>query len=126
MKDTIETDQAAKPRGAYSQAVVSGDTMYLAGQIGLRGGNPDLADTLEEQTRQVLANIRGILADRGLDFGNLLTMTCYLSEGQEWSIFDKVYGECLGDYARPARTTVIVKGLPLGALVEITAVAHLA
>jgi 2-iminobutanoate/2-iminopropanoate deaminase len=125
MKDTIKTDQAATPRGAYSQAVVSGDTMYLSGQIGLRGNDPALSETLEEQTRQVLENIRGILAARELDFSSLLTMNCYLSEGQEWAIFNQVYDECLGDFDRPARTTVIVKGLPLGALVEITAVARL-
>lgn len=125
MKVIVSTDQAAAPRGAYPQAVVAGDILYLSGQIGLKGTEDGLPATLEEQVRQIFVNIRGILSAKNADFSNLLTMTCYLAENQEWAIFNRAYGECLGSFDPPARTTVTVKALPLGALAEITAVAIL-
>jgi 2-iminobutanoate/2-iminopropanoate deaminase len=99
--------------------------LYISGQVGLRRDEASLPDGLEQQAKQAMINIADILSSQGLDFQHLVTMTCYLSEGQDWSTFDRIYGECLIGYELPARTTVLVKALPLDALVEITAIAQL-
>jgi 2-iminobutanoate/2-iminopropanoate deaminase len=125
VKSIVKSDLAATPQGFYSQAVLAEGVMYLSGQIGLRKNDPTLPEGLEQQIKQAMRNIADILFSRGLGFQHLVAMTCYLSEGQEWSTFDQIYGECLEGHELPARTTIFVKALPLGALVEITAIAQL-
>lgn len=126
MSKIVETQAAATPRGAYAQAVRYGDTLYLAGQIGVRGVDGGLADGLEAQIVQAIDNMRQILASEGGDLSNLVTVTCYITDKDDFPEFNTVYQRCFGAARLPARTTVVVKELPLGALFEVTGIAGFA
>ncbi|MHB8593373.1 MAG: RidA family protein [Acidimicrobiales bacterium] len=106
--------------GPYSPAVRAGPWLVCSGQIGLVAGadGPVLADGLEQQTRQALANVSGLLGGRGLGWGNVVKATVFLADIADYGAFNDVYVEALGHH-RPARSVVAVAGLPLGALVEI-------
>ncbi len=124
-KSVIRTEDAPAPfQGApYSQAVRLGELLFVSGQIGLRPGASELAETIEEQTEQALANLRGILGAAGSSLAQLLKTTVFLSNFDHFAAMNEVYGSHLGE-SPPARSTVEVAGLPSGALVEIEAIAH--
>lgn len=124
----IRTDKAPAPvEGApYSQAMAApaaGEIVYLAGQVPLVPGESTLtADGIADQTRQVMDNLIAVLAEAGGTPENIIKTTIYLTDLSHFGEMNTVYGEALGGHA-PARATVEVSGLPLGALVEIEAVA---
>jgi len=120
----INTAMAPKPIGPYNQAVRAGSTLYISGQIALsRGDNPILLNsTIEEETRQVMFNIKSILDEAGLGFNNIVKTTIYVTDLKDFAAVNKVYGTYFdGNY--PARETVQVDSLPKGARVEISAIA---
>lgn len=121
----ISTSAAPEARGHYSQAVVHGGLVYLAGQLPIVPGDPErrLA-SFDEQARQVLANVRAILeaADSGLD--QVVRATVYIADVAHWPAFNRAYAEAFGDH-KPARTVVPVAGLHYGYLVEMDVIAAL-
>lgn len=120
----IKTEMAPKPIGPYNQAVRAGNTLYISGQIALsRGDNAFLLNSsVEEETRQVMFNIKSILDEAGLGFNNVVKTTIYVTDLKDFAAVNKVYGTYFdGNY--PARETVQVDSLPKGARVEISAVA---
>lgn len=123
MTEIVDTQAAAAPRGAYAQAVRHGDTLYLAGQIGVRGTDGGLAAGLEAQIIQAIENIRQILHSEGGALSDLVTVTCYITDKDHFPTFNTIYAQCFSSARLPARTTVVVKELPLGALFEATAIA---
>jgi 2-iminobutanoate/2-iminopropanoate deaminase len=109
--------------GPYSQAVVHGGLAYLSGQVPLDPATGKLVGaTIEEQTRRVLANLAAVLAAAGTSWGRVLRVTVYLADLADFAAFNRVYAEVLGS-ARPARSTFQVAALPLGARIEIDAIA---
>ena len=124
-KSVIRTEAAPAPfQGApYSQAVRLGELLFVSGQIGLRLDSSELAETIEEQTEQALANLRGILEAAGSSLAQLLKTTVFLSSFDHFAAMNEVYRSHVGE-SPPARSTVEVAGLPSGALVEIEAIAH--
>jgi len=124
MKKTIvQTEKAPKAIGPYSQAVRTESMVYTAGQIGLVPSTGELVEGgVEEQTRQVLTNLRNVLeiANSGLE--NVVKTTVFLKDMGDFPRMNSVYAEFFGENP-PARSTVAVAGLPKGALVEIEAVA---
>ena len=124
-KSVIRTEDAPAPfQGApYSQAVRLGELLFVSGQIGLRPGASELAETIEEQTEQALANLRGILGAAGSSLAQLLKTTVFLSSFDHFAAMNEVYRSHVGE-SPPARSTVEVAGLPSGALVEIEAIAQ--
>jgi len=119
----IESAEAPAPVGPYSQAVVHDGVAYLSGQIPLDPETGQLAGTsIEDQTEQVLRNLAAVLGAAGSGWDRVLKVTVYLIDLSEFASFNAVYQPALAG-AEPARATVQVAGLPLGARVEIDAVA---
>ena len=125
-KEIIRTDEAPAPfQGApYSQAVRYGDLVFVAGQVAVKPGHDGLVgDSIEEQTERVCENLAAILEAAGSSFAQVLHTTIYLSDFGAFAGVNEVYGRYVGDKP-PARATVQVAALPMGAKVEIAVVAH--
>jgi len=125
-KDVVRTENAPAPfQGApYSQAVTFGDLVFVAGQVALRPGQDAIVgDTIEAQTEQACENLKSILEAAGSSFQNVLQTTIYLTDFGDFPGLNEVYGRYVGDKP-PARATVQIAGLPMGAKVEIAVVAH--
>ena len=124
-KRIVRSETAPAPfQGApYSQAIAAGGLVFVSGQLGLRPGETTLEGKgIEEQTRQVLENVRVILEQAGSGLDRLLKTTVFLADLADFAAMNSVYAEYVGA-APPARATVQVVALPSGALVEIDAVA---
>jgi 2-iminobutanoate/2-iminopropanoate deaminase len=118
--------QAAAGAGSaasYTQGTRYGDLVFISGQIALEGQSNQLrGTTIDEQTRQVMENIRGVLESHRLTFANLVSVTVYLKEINDFRGMNSAY-ESYFRGALPARSVVAVSQLPRGALVEISAIA---
>jgi 2-iminobutanoate/2-iminopropanoate deaminase len=122
----ILSKSAPAPVGPYSQAIVHGGVAYLSGQVALDPATGKLrGDSIEEQTEQVLANLREVLRAAGSDFDQVLRVGVYLTDMQDFPRFNEIYGRAMGA-SRPARSTIQVAALPLGARIEIDCVAVVA
>ena len=122
-KQIIQTSNAPAPIGPYNQAVKSGNFLFVSGQVALKPGTNELANTdIIEETHQVLQNLKAILAEAGMDFSNVVKTTIFLSDMDLFSQVNVIYAKYFqGDF--PARETVAVKGLPKNANVEISVIA---
>ena len=119
MKEIITTDRAPGAIGPYSQGVKAGGFLFLSGQIALEPGTGALTEGgVAAQTEQVMANIAALLEAVGLTFGDVVKSTIYLVNLGDFAVVNEIYGRKFSE-APPARSTVEVKGLPRGALVEI-------
>jgi 2-iminobutanoate/2-iminopropanoate deaminase len=107
------------PNLPFSKAILHNQqyTMELSGQIGL-DENGKLVDGIEEQTRNTLENIKGILQEVGWTFDNLIKVRIYLTNMEAYALVNKIYAEAF-ENTYPARVVVAVKELPLNALIEI-------
>jgi 2-iminobutanoate/2-iminopropanoate deaminase len=124
-KTVVRTEAAPAPfQGApYSQAIRTGELVFVSGQLALKPGEKELTGgTIEEQTEQVFANLRAILEEAGTSLDRLVKTTVFLQNLDDFQGMNAVYARHVGDRP-PARSTVEVAGLPSGALVEIEAVA---
>ncbi len=121
--NVISTDNAPKPIGPYSQAIEHEGLIFLSGQVALNPKTGNISGiTIEEQTQQVMTNIKSILEAAGSDFAHVLKCTVYLADLDEFQAFNKVYGTFFGSNP-PARSTVQVAKIPRNAKVEIDIVA---
>lgn len=119
------TDDAPRAIGPYSQAVEVDGWLYTSGQIALDPATGEMVEGgFEAQARQVLANLRAVLASAGCTFQNVVKATVYVIDLADFPKLNTLYGEVMGDH-RPARSTVQVAALPKGALVEIDLVVKL-
>ena len=125
-KQVVRTEAAPAPfQGApYNQAIVAGDFVFIAGQLGLKPGDTAIEGGIAQQTEQALANIRTILEAAGSSMHNLVKTSVFLVDLDDFQAMNAVYTTRVGDRP-PARSTFQVAKLPSGALVEIEAVAHL-
>ncbi len=124
---TLINDVSNAPQavGPYSLAVKSGGHLFCSGQIPLNPATGKIEATdVEGQTQQVFANIRAILGSQGLPLASVVKATVFLQQMSDFPKVNAIYAEEFGDH-RPARSTVAVAGLPLGALVEIEVLAEL-
>ncbi|MCB1163999.1 MAG: RidA family protein [Candidatus Krumholzibacteriia bacterium] len=123
-REILSTGDAPAAIGPYSQAVRAGGFVFTAGQVPLDPATGKLVTGgIEEQTRRVMKNLGAVLAAAGLGFDAVLKTTVYLLDLGEFAVFNGVYGEYFAGIAPPARSTVQVAALPLGARVEIELVA---
>jgi len=125
-KTVIRTEAAPAPfQGApYNQAIVVGDLVFVAGQVGLAPGETTATGDIAQQTGQALANLAAILEGAGSSMDKLVKTTVFLADFGDFQAMNEVYATRVGDRP-PARSTVEVSRLPADALVEIEAVAHL-
>ena len=117
---------APAPVGPYSQGIVYGGLVFLSGQIPLDPQTGQLVGgSIEEQAEQVLRNLEAVLPAASASWRSVLRVTVYMTQLDEFARFNEVYERMLQD-ARPARSTVQVSALPLGAKLEIDAIASTA
>ena len=122
-REVISTSDAPAAIGPYSQAIkASGNFYFMSGQIPLRPDGTLVTGDVRDQTEQVIANMRAVLTAAGLDFGNIVKTTIFLSSMDHFVTVNEVYGAAMGAVP-PARSTVAVAALPRGVDVEIEAVA---
>ena len=118
------SDAAPAPVGPYSQAVEHDGWIFASGQIPLDPASGELVGgEIEDQTRQVLANLRAVLEAAGAELRDVVRTTIYLIDLSDFPRVNAVYAEHFTGEPRPARATVQVAALPLGAAVEIDAIA---
>lgn len=121
---TIDTPHAPAAIGPYSQARISGNLLFTAGQIPLVPGSMELVSgPIEAQTEQVLKNLGAVLAAAGTSWDRVVKATVFLTDLADFAAFNAVYEAALGG-AKPARSTIQVAALPRGARVEIELVAE--
>jgi 2-iminobutanoate/2-iminopropanoate deaminase len=125
-KHVIRTEAAPAPfQGApYNQAIVAGDLVFVAGQLGLKPGDTAIEGDVATQTAQALSNLAAILEAAGSSMDNLVKTSVFLLDLADFQAMNEVYATRVGDRP-PARSTFQVAALPSGARVEIEAVAHL-
>jgi 2-iminobutanoate/2-iminopropanoate deaminase len=125
-KRVVHTEKAPAPfQGApYSQGIVHGDLVFVAGQVGLDPEtNQVVGGGIEAQTEQAIKNISAVLEAAGSSLENVLKTSIFLVDFGDFPAMNEVYARFVGpDF--PARATVQIAGLPMGALVEIEVVAH--
>ena len=121
-REVIHTDKAPAAVGPYSQAIKVGNLVYTAGQIGIDPPTGQMREGLEAQTQQVMANLEAILEAAGASFETVIKTTIFITDMANFGVINGIYGAFFKN-APPARSTVAVAQLPLGALVEIEAVA---
>ncbi|MBI5122472.1 RidA family protein [Candidatus Roizmanbacteria bacterium] len=122
MKTKVETNQAPKAAGPYSQAVVVGNLIFTSGQIHLTPEGKLLEGTIEEQTHRVMKNLKAVLEAADITFAEVVKTTIYVVNMDNYGKINEVYGSYMTD-PFPARETVCVKALPLGAALEISMIA---
>lgn len=119
----INSNNAPKAIGPYSQCVEVNGTYYLSGQIGFDPKTMAFAgETVEEQCEQVFKNISAVLSEAGLTLNNIAKASVFLTDMANFAAVNEVYAKAMGTH-KPARECVAVKQLPANALVEITVIA---
>ncbi|WP_295935862.1 RidA family protein [uncultured Alistipes sp.] len=122
MKKIIASPKAPKAVGPYSQAVEAGGALYVSGQLPIDGASGRMAEGVEAQARQSLTNLRHILEQAGYSFDDVVKTTVLLKDIGDFAAMNAVYAEFFTGQM-PARICYQVAALPMGALVEIDAVA---
>ena len=119
----IESSQAPKPIGPYSQGVMAGNTLYVSGQIPLDASGENIIDGgIEPETRKVMDNIGAILNKAGMHYSQIVKCSIFVTDIQDFSKVNQVYSEYFQNQY-PARETIEVAALPKGAGVEISCIA---
>jgi len=124
MKKIIRTELAPAAIGPYNQAVKAGDFLFISGQLGLDPGNGKMADGLSNQVDRVLSNLKAVVEAAGGGLHSIVKTTVMLQSMDDFKEMNNIYMKYFKEDP-PARAAYEVAGLPLGALVEIEAVAHL-
>jgi len=119
----VSSPRAPQAVGPYAPAVKLGHIVYCSGQVGVDPETGRLAGGLEAQVQRIFANLGALLEDAGSSLGQVVKTTVYLTNMDDFPAFNALYADCFGGHT-PARTTVQVGRLPLGAVVEIEAIAY--
>jgi 2-iminobutanoate/2-iminopropanoate deaminase len=123
-KEVIFTDKAPKAIGPYSQAIKFGNILFISGQVPVNPATGELTGDIKVQTRQVLENIKSILAAAGASASDVVKTTVFLQNLDDFAAMNEIYGAYFPKEA-PARSTVEVARIPRGALIEIEAIAFI-
>ncbi|HEY9176256.1 MAG TPA: RidA family protein [Flavipsychrobacter sp.] len=121
-KKVIRTDNAPAPIGPYNQAIQYGDMLFVSGQIAIDPATGELVQQdIQAEARQVMENLKAVLAAADMDFSNVIKSTIFLMDMGQFAQVNEVYGSYFTDNP-PARETVQVAGLPKGVNVEISVI----
>ena len=124
MKKIIKTDKAPLPVGPYNQAVLVDKTLYISGQVAINPENNEvIKGSVEDATKLIMKNIQSILDEAGFKFKDVVRSKIYLTDMNNFSKVNTIYGSYFERNYEPARTTIEVSGLPLGVEVEIDMIA---
>lgn len=124
MKTAISTTNAPGAIGPYSQAIKTGDLLFISGQIPVNPADGSVPEGIKAQTAQSIANIKAILSEAGASIDNVVKTTVFLADMALFGDMNEVYAENF-TAPFPARSAVAVKALPKGVLVEIETIASL-
>ncbi|MDZ4794587.1 MAG: RidA family protein [Bacteroidota bacterium] len=122
-KTIINTKNAPDPIGPYNQAILAGSTLYISGQVCIDPATGDLKNRdIQEETHQVMHNLKAVLQEAGMDFGHVVKATIFITDMNQFGEINTVYGKYFeSDF--PARETVQVSALPKAVNVEISMIA---
>ncbi len=124
MRTIIATDKAPAAIGPYAQANLVGDFIFTSGQIPIDPATSRLVEGgIEEQTRQVFANLKAVLEEAGSGLDRIVKTTCFLANMEDFAAMNKIYAEYFPDGTYPSRSAFQVGALPMGAMIEIEAIA---
>ena len=124
MKKIIKTDKAPLPVGPYNQAILVDKTLYISGQVAINPENNEvIKGSVEDATKLIMKNIQSILDEAGFNFKDVVRSKIYLTDMNNFSKVNAIYGSYFEKNYEPARTTIDVSGLPLGFDVEIDMIA---
>lgn len=124
MKTIIFTEKAPAPIGPYNQAVLTGNTLYTSGQIAINPATGELVtDSIETETKQVMENLKAVLEAANMTFENVIKSTIFISDMNDFTAINSIYGSYFDEKSAPARETVQVAGLPKNVNVEISMIA---
>jgi 2-iminobutanoate/2-iminopropanoate deaminase len=124
MKKIIETPNAPKPIGPYSQAVLTGNTLYTSGQIAIDPESGELiTNEIKAETGQVMENLKAVLAAADMTFDNVIKSSIFISDMNDFGNINEIYGSYFDEANAPARETVQVAVLPKNVNVEISMIA---
>jgi len=124
MKKIIKTDKAPLPVGPYNQAILVDKTLYISGQVAINPENNEvIKGSVEDATKLIMKNIQSILDEAGFNFKDVVRSKIYLTDMNNFSKVNAIYGSYFEKNNEPARTTIEVSGLPLGVDVEIDMIA---
>ena len=122
MLNIVSTDKAPAAIGPYSQGVVLDNIVFTSGQIAINPANGQIeAETIEEQTEQVMKNLQAILEAAGTDMTKSVKTTCFLADMDDFAKFNEIYGKYFT--TKPARSCVAVRTLPKNVLCEVEVIA---
>lgn len=122
-KKAIQSNQAPAPIGPYSQAILSGSTLFVSGQIAIDPASGQLLEgSLEEEAELVMQNLQAVLAEAGMDFNHVVKCSIFLKSMADFAAVNAVYGKYFSE-PFPARETVEVSQLPKDVRVEISCIA---
>ena len=126
MKKIIFTKNAPAPIGPYSQATLVGNILYTSGQIAINPQNGELVtDTIENETKQVMENLKAVLTEAGMTFENVFKTTIFIADMENFGKINAIYANYFNVETAPARETVEVANLPKYVNVEISVMASL-
>ena len=126
MKKIIFTENAPAPIGPYNQAVLKGNTLYTSGQIAINPKTGELVTAnIEEETQQVMQNMKAVLEAAGMTFENVVKATIFIMNMNDFGSINTIYGSYFKEKTAPARETVQVSCLPKNVNVEISMIAIL-
>lgn len=124
MKKIINTPNAPAPIGPYSQAVLSGNTLYISGQIPIDPTTDELIEgNIKGETKQVMENLKSVLIEAGMSFENVVKASIFLKDMNQFAEVNEVYGSYIAFETAPARETIEVANLPKFVNVEISMIA---
>ena len=122
MKQPISTTKAPGAIGPYSQAITTGNLLFISGQIPVNPADGSIPEGIKAQTAQSIANIKAILAEAGMSMDNVVKTTVFLADMSLFAEMNEVYAENF-TAPYPARSAVAVRALPKQVLVEIETIA---
>jgi len=124
-KTVINTSNAPAPIGPYNQAILTGNTLYVSGQIPIDPSSGEMiVNSIEEETRMVMTNLGKILEKAGMDYNNVVKCTIFVNDMNNFALVNEVYGSFFSENP-PSRETVEVSRLPKDSRVEISCIAVL-
>lgn len=126
MKKKINTSKSPAPIGPYNQAILKDNMLFISGQIALEPNSMKLNNnSIEDETNQVMINLKHILKEANMDFGNVVKTSIFLSDMDLFKKVNHIYGKYIKEGNEPARETIAVKTLPMSVNVEISMIAIL-
>tara|TARA_Y100000741_G_scaffold59636_1_gene41743 strand:- start:1489 stop:1869 length:381 start_codon:yes stop_codon:yes gene_type:complete len=126
MKKIINTSKSPAPIGPYNQAILKDNMLFISGQIALEPNSMKLNNnSIEDETNQVMINLKHILKEANMDFGNVVKTSIFLSDMDLFKKVNDIYGKYIIEGNEPARETIAVKTLPMSVNVEISMIAIL-